>query len=174
MVCLEGALAADRSLEEFGDISTVEAAQQALDRAIDEIIAAGGGSLLIPEGAPERLRVENLRQAKRSTFDEAPVVTIVDRRRGYLTYRVAPIGKHQDGTWAGFRVERVLNLGEQSLPHCGRHSAQSIDNYVISGSTSYMHTLTQPVKKGEDQRLYVDTIRGIWVGQYLNVEAGRC
>ncbi|MFQ6097632.1 MAG: hypothetical protein ACE5O2_07885, partial [Armatimonadota bacterium] len=158
-----------RSLEDFGDISTVEAASQALHNAVQELLEAGGGILTVPESAPEELTIENVWQEKRATHDEGPVVTIVDRRRGFLVYRVAPIGKHLDGTWAGFRVERVLNLGQRSLPHCGRHAAQAIDNYVVSGCTSYMATLTEPVNKGKDRRCYVDLIRGIWVGQYLNV-----
>lgn len=158
-----------RSLQEFGDTSAADSASRALGRAVEELMAEGGGVIEIPPTAPEALKVENLRQDKRSTTDEGPVVTIVDYRRGFTTYHVAPIGKHQDGTWSGFRVERVLNLGEQSLPHCGLHAAQAIDNYVVSGATSYMATLTQPVEKGADRRLFVDTIRGIWVGAYLNV-----
>ncbi len=158
-----------QSLAEFGDITTLETAAQALAKAMEELVAEGGGILVIPEDAPEGLVIENLTQAERSTRDEGPVVTVMDYRRGFVTYHVAPIGKHQDGTWGGFRVERVLNLGQQSLPHCGRHAAQAIDNYVISGASSYMATLTQPVQQGKDRRCYVDTIRGIWVGQYLNV-----
>jgi len=158
-----------RSLAEFGDLSSVQAASETLHGAIEQLLAAGGGILVIPAAAPEAFRVENLSQTERKTSDEGPVVTIVDERQGFLTYHVAPVGKHQDGTWAGFRIERVLNLGDQSLPHCGWHSAQAIDNYIVSGCTSYMTTLTDPVTKGADQRLYVDNIRGIWVGQYLNV-----
>ncbi|MBM3501387.1 MAG: hypothetical protein FJX74_22260 [Armatimonadetes bacterium] len=158
-----------RLLSDFGDLASVQSAQEALAAAVERLLAEGGGVLVIPEEAPEALRVENLTQSERETSDEGPVVTIIDQRAGFLAYHVAPIGKHQDGTWAGFRVERVLNLGDKSLPHCGWHSAQVIDNYLISGCTSYMATLTDAVTKGADQRLYVDNIRGIWVGEYLNV-----
>lgn len=158
-----------RLLSEFGDLSTLQSAREALSTALATLVAEGGGVLVIPEKAPEALRVENLTQTERETSDEGPVVTIIDQRGGFFVFHVAPIGKHQEGTWAGFRVERVLNLGNESLPHCGRHAAQAIDNYVISGATSYMATLTEAVSKGPDQRLYVDNIRGIWVGQYLNV-----
>lgn len=158
-----------RSLGEFGDVSTAETAAGALQSAVEELVEGGGGVVVIPAAVPEELTIENLSQDHRATREEGPVVTIIDYRRGFTTYHVAPIGKHQDGTWAGFRVERVLNLGEGSLPHCGRHAAQAIDNYVVSGATSYMATLTEPVEAGEDRRLYTDTIRGIWVGAYLNV-----
>lgn len=160
---------AGRSLEEFGDISTPEAAADALERGVGELLDAGGGVLVIPEGAPEELQIENNWQDHRSTRDEGPVVTIIDHRGGFTTYYVAPIGRHDAGDWSGFRIMRHLNLGEQSLPHCGSHSAQSIHNYVISGSSSYMATLTDPVQPGEDVRCYVDNIRGIWIGAYLNV-----
>jgi len=158
-----------RSLEEFGDISTPEAAADALERGVGELLDAGGGVLVIPESAPENLQIENNWQDHRSTRDEGPVVTIIDYRRGFTTYYVAPIGRHDAGDWSGFRIMRHLNLGEQSLPHTGAHSAQSIHNYVISGSSSYMATLTDAVQAGTDVRCYVDNIRGIWVGAYLNV-----
>ena len=158
-----------RSLPEFGGIDTLQDAEATLQAALEELIAGGGGILTIPPNAPEKLLVENLRQEYRRTSDEAPVVTIVDQRKGYTVYHVAPIGKHQDGTWAGLTVERKLNLGQQSLPHCGCHSAQAINNYVISGASSYMATLTQATAKGEDVRCYVDLIRGVWVGQFLNI-----
>jgi len=158
-----------RSLDEFGDISTVESATKALRKAVADLVAAGGGTLVIPPNAPEKLAVINLSQTERRTRDEGPAVTIIDHRRGFVAYHLAPIGKHQTGTWAGFRLSRVLNISPKSLPHCGKHANAAIQNYIVSGSTSYMATLTDPVKKGKDRRCYVDTIRGIWVGQFLNV-----
>jgi len=161
-----------RSLAEFGDISTTEAAGKTLQKAVRELVASGGGILVIPPGVPEELSIENLSQTERRTHDEGPAVTIIDYRRGFVTYHLAPIGKHQTGCWAGLKLSRVLNLGRHSLPHCGKHANQAIQNYIISGCSSYMATLTEPVKKGKDRRCYVDTIRGIWIGQFLNVTGG--
>ncbi|MBP8951381.1 MAG: hypothetical protein KBI47_03245 [Armatimonadetes bacterium] len=158
-----------RSLEEFGDIGTLEAANAALEAAMAQIISDGGGVLVIPPDAPERLKIDNLKQAERTTSNYSPVVTIMDYRRGYAVYHVAPIGKWGGDTWAGLSIVRKLNLGEQSLPHCGVHAAQGIANYVVSGTSSYMATLTDAAQKGTDARCYVDTIRGIWVGANLNV-----
>jgi hypothetical protein len=171
MACVgQSALAAPvRSLDEFGDISSVALAQETLNAAVDHLIASGGGLLVIPEGAPEGMEVENLKQAERLTSDESPVVTILDIRKGYAVFHVAPIGKHQSCIWSGMTIDRKLNLGQQSLPHCGVHSAQAIHNYNISGSSSYMATLTEPATKGKDSRCYVDLIRGIWVGANLNI-----
>jgi len=160
-----GAAEAVRSLEEFGDLSTAEGATQALHAAVEQLMAEGGGVLTIPPEAPPEVSVQNLSQTDR----DGPGVTIIDYRQGFLAYHLAPIGRHQTGTWAGFRVDRVLNLAPNSLPHCGIHSNQAIQNYIVSGCTSYMTTLTEPVEPGPDRRCYVDTIRGIWVGQYLNI-----
>ncbi|MBI2299110.1 MAG: hypothetical protein HYU66_09250 [Armatimonadetes bacterium] len=158
-----------RSLEDFGDISSAQAADATLKRAMDQIIADGGGVLVIPPGAPDGLRIDNLRQAERSTANYSPVVTVMDYRRGHLIYDVAPIGTWNGESWGALTVVRKLNLSPQSLDHCGVHAAENLANYVISGTTSYMTTLTDPVQKGQDQRCYVDNIRGVWVGLYLNL-----
>ena len=154
-----------RSLAEFGDLATAESAQAALEAGIEALLKAGGGVLEVPANAPKGLVVRNEIQKK---INE-PTVTIVDCRDGYVKTCLPSIGKHQTCVWAGNRLERRLNLGQTSLPHCGVYSNQAIQNYMISGASSYMHTLTEPVKTGEDVRCYVDTIRGIWIGQFLNV-----
>jgi len=156
---------ARHSLEEFGDIATPESAAAALKAGIAALLVAGGGILEIPPDAPEGLVVQNTVQKK---IDE-PTVTIVDYRKGYVKTLLPSVGKHQTGVWAGTRLERVLNLAPISLPHCGVYSNQAIQNYIVSGASSYMLTLTDPVKAGKDVRCYVDTIRGIWVGQFLNI-----
>jgi hypothetical protein len=160
-----GAEATRRSLAEFGDLSTVKSSAAALQKGIDELLRTGGGVLEIPANAPDKLIVHNEIQKK---IDE-PTVTIVDYRRGYTKTLLPSIGRHQTCVWAGTRLERRLNLGQNSLPHCGIYSNQTIQNYMISGASSYMTTLTEPVKAGKDVRCYVDTIRGIWVGQFLNI-----
>lgn len=167
---LGGALSATaeparHSLDEYGDISKPETAAVALQKGIEELVKAGGGVLEIPANAPGGLKVENVVQKK---IDE-PTVTIIDYRGGYMKTLLPSIGKHQTGVWAGSRLERKLNLGQTSLPHCGVYSNQAIQNYMISGASSYMLTLTDPVKAGQDVKCYVDSIRGIWVGQYLTI-----
>jgi len=160
-----GSVPGARLLGEFGDITTAEQAAKTLEDAVSQLMAEGGGILVIPPDAPERLQVQNLSQ----TDIRGPGVTIIDYRKGFLTYHLAPLGKHQTGIWAGSRLSRTLNLGQKSLPHCTTNTNLAIQNYMVSGASSYMATLTEPVKKGKDARLYVDLIRGIWVGQYLTV-----
>ncbi|NOY81514.1 MAG: hypothetical protein GXP31_10985 [Kiritimatiellaeota bacterium] len=154
-----------RSLTEFGDLSNAGAAQLALERAVKELMAEGGGVVTVPPGAPAELSIRNMSQTDR----KGPGVTIIDYRDGFVAYHLAPIGKHQTGTWAGMRLDRILNLAPNSLPHCGTQANEAIQNYIVSGATSYMATLKGPVTAGNDRRCYVDTIRGIWVGQFLTV-----
>lgn len=154
-----------RSLTEFGDVSTAAGAQRALERAVRELIRQGGGIVTIPPQAAPTWSVRNLSQTDRN----GPGVTMIDYRNGFVAYHLAPIGKHQTGTWAGMRLDRMLNLAPHSLPHCGVQANEAIQNYIVSGATSYMATLKEPVKPGADRACYVDTIRGIWVGQFLNL-----
>ncbi len=159
----------ERTLDEFGPIDTVEAAQATLQAAVQALLDEGGGVLVIPPQVTQELEIENLQQGERATSNEGPAVTIIDYRGGFTEFLVAPIGRHQTGNWTGFRVERMLNLGEGSLPHWGTQTAQAIDNFIISGSSSYMHVLDEAVEPGEDVRCYPNTIRGIWIGAYLNI-----
>ncbi len=168
LVLLVAPLAADttvRSLADYGDIATPAAAAATLKIAVQKLMAEGGGILEIPTNAPKELKIENTSQ----TDVWGHGVTIVDYRWGFVNYQLAPIGREQAGVWSGFRLERHLNMGQDSLPHCGTYSNQAIHNYITSGASSYMLTLTEPVKAGNDAKLYVDTIRGIWVGAFLNV-----
>ena len=167
--CVAAAQQVGRTLDEFGPVETVEEAQATLELALQQLMDEGGGVLVIPPGVPQKLVIENLQQGERSTVDEGPAVTIIDYRGGFMEYHVAPIGKHETGNWTGFRVERVLNLGEQSLPHWGVQTAQAIDNFIVSGSSSYMHVLTEPVQPGEDVRCYPNIMRGLWIGAFLNI-----
>ncbi|MGD9495800.1 MAG: hypothetical protein AB7Y46_05790, partial [Armatimonadota bacterium] len=164
-----GAQPVERRLDEFGPIDTVEAAQATLQAALQALLDEGGGVLVIPPQVSQDLEIENLRQGERATRNEGPAVSIIDYRGGFTEFLVAPIGRHQTGNWTGFRVERMLNLGEESLPHWGTQTAQAIDNFIISGSSSYMHILTEPVQPGQDVRCYPNTIRGIWIGAFLNI-----
>ncbi|MBD3292702.1 MAG: hypothetical protein GF393_07230 [Armatimonadia bacterium] len=167
--CAAGAQQVGRTLDEFGPVETVEEAEATLEQALGQLMDEGGGVLIIPPNVTQELEIRNTEQGERRTRDEGPAVTIIDYRGGFTEYHVAPIGKHQTGNWAGFRVERTLNLSPESLPHWGTQTAQSIDNYIVSGSSSYMHTLMEPVEAGEDVRCYVSTIRGLWIGALMDI-----
>ncbi len=156
-----------RLLDEFGDISSPQGAQAALDTGLRTLLNEGGGMLLVPANAPPALRIENWAQTDRN----GPGVTVIDTRGGFVTWHLPPMGKHKTGVWAGSRLTRTVNTTPHAtqLPFQGVHSTQSIQNYIVSGSSSYMAGLARPVKAGKDARLYPDLIRGIYVGQYLTV-----
>jgi len=154
---------ATRSLEEFGDISTVEGATAALQKA-KAALGKAGGVLVIPPQAPKELIVRNDSQ----TALDQPGMTIIDYREGSMKVMVAPLGKRQTRTWSGTMIDRELNLGQNSITR-GWTTAQAIQNRIISGASSYMAGLTHPVTAGKDRRAYVSLIRGIWVGQHLEV-----
>ncbi len=156
-----------RPLESFGDISTPAGAQAALDKGLAELTAGGGGVIVIPPGAPKELLVRNCTQ----TSVRGPAVTVMDYRQGFLTYHVPQIGKEQTGLWSGLRNERILNLSPDGLPHWGSYANEGIQNYIISGATSYMMPLLEPVTAGQDRRCYTDTIRGVYVGMRLTVSS---
>jgi len=160
-----GAEPQTRLLTEFGDISSEKAAKAALAKAVKQLVAEGGGVLVIPTDAPENWKVWNTSQADL----KAPAVTIVDLRQGRVRYHVPPIGTRSTNGMGGMQINRMLNMAGGTLGHCTTTSAQSINSYAVSGATSYMATLTKPIKPGKDVRAYVDLIRGIWPGQFLNV-----
>ncbi len=157
----------EKDLASFGDISTAAAAEKTLAKAIRTLMSQGGGVLVIPPHAPKEMKVLNNSQTDRNGH----AVTILDYRGGFIDVHLPAMGKHKTGVWAGQRLERTVNLIPEGsrFPFQGVHAAQAIQNYVISGSSSYMATLTRAVKKGNDQHVYVDLIRGIYPGQYLTV-----
>lgn len=69
-------------------------------------------------------------------------------------------------------VSRVIDRTPESLSFMATVPARRIENLVISGTSSYMATLTHPLVPGLNQLVYVDLIRGIWVGQKLNITSG--
>ncbi len=81
--------------------------------------------------------------------------------------RVNPTGAHAIEETKTYK--RSIDSAPESLSFMAIVPAQRIDNTLISGTSSYMATLTQPLVPGRDQRVYVDLIRGIWVGQKLNI-----
>ncbi len=160
-----------RGLAAFGDITSAEAAEKALEAGIAALMEKGGGVIVVPPGAPRGMRVRNTSQTDRNGAG----VTIVDLRRGFIDTHLPAMGKQQTTAWGGQRIQRTINLVAQQsrIPFQGVYPAQSIQNYVVSGSSSYMASLTRPVAKGTDQRLYVDLIRGIYPGQYLTITSSQ-
>ena len=158
------------SLEQFGPIATPAQAEETLRKASAEIIARGGGILLIPREASAGWQPENVsQQTWRTPAPPAPAtqwgnglgVTILDNRGGTMKVLVPEL--------TGAVFSRTMRMPEgQSCGHWGYFPLLSLQNNVVRGTTSYRDWLAADVKAGKDQRFYVRTIRGIFPGMFLN------
>ena len=158
------------SLEQFGPVGSPEQADKTFQKASADIIAAGGGIIVIPAQAPPMWTPNNTTQhelrtpaapAQTKSWKTGPGVTVIDARGS--TTQISP--PQADG----LVIQRTLNLAPgESLPHWGYFPLLSLKNTILHGSTSYHDWLQEEVKAGKDQRFYVATIRGIFPGEFVN------
>ncbi|MEI8062496.1 MAG: hypothetical protein WCH84_00360 [Verrucomicrobiota bacterium] len=158
------------SLDQFGPVSTAAEAEATFQKASTDLIAAGGGILVIPAKTlpgwiPKNTTQHELRTpaapAQTKSWRTGPGVTVIDAR-GSTTKIMPP----QTG---GMVFQRTLDLPpSESLPHWGYYPLVSMKNTILRGSTSYHDWLQEDVKAGKDQRFYVATIRGIFPGEFVN------
>jgi len=161
------------SLADFGPIGTPAEATAAFQKALTAL-GDPGGVLIIPPEAPAGWSCENAGQSLRREppppapakgWRAGPGVTVLDLRGGTLTVRVPQM--------TGWKVARTLRMPPgDSLPHWGFYPAMEIENNIVHGASSYLDWLQEPVRAGADRRFYVPTIRGLFVGQFLNVHGG--
>lgn len=168
------ALGALYSLDQFAPkLNNPVQAEVAFAAASKQIIEKGGGVLLIPADAPAGWMPRNVTQeqiripeapAPATNWKTGPGVTVIDMRGG--TVRILP----PQGT--GLTLSRTLDLPPgQSLPHWDYFPLIELRNAVAHGSTSYRDQITEDVKAGPDARVYVNTIRGIFPGMFVNCES---
>jgi hypothetical protein len=155
----------ERSLTDYGPIDTAKNAQAALDKGIADIVAKGGGILVIPPTAPSNWEVMN--NAPSSTKADSATVTLIDRRDGYENILLPSNGKQFGLTWAGRHLERDVNRNIDMA--FGVHSTQAIQTNIAGGTTSYAEPILFEVKQGKDQKVYVTTIRGLYTGMFVNL-----
>jgi hypothetical protein len=158
------------SLEQFGPVESAAQATATFKKASDDLIAAGGGVIVIPMHAAKGWTPRNNGQEQwrrpappqnAKGWGSGPGVTVVDARSPALTVSPPQVN--------GLMIERTLNLPQgQSLPHWGYYPAVSIKNTILHGSNSYHDWLQENVEAGKDRRFYVSTIRGIFPGAFLN------
>ena len=158
------------SLDQFGPVSTPAEAEATFQKASTDLIAAGGGVIVIPAKAaagwlPKNNTQHELRTpeapAQTKSWKTGPGVTVIDSR-GSTTKVMPPQAD-------GMVIERTLNLAPgESLPHWGYYPMLSLKNTIVHGSTSYHDWLQEDVKAGKDQKFYVATIRGIFPGEFVN------
>ncbi len=158
------------SLDQFGPVISPNDAQKTFEKASADIIASGGGVLMIPAEAAAGWKPKNDSQeqwrkppppATAKGWGSGAGVTVVDVRSG--TVRIQPPQA------TGIVIDRELNIPQgQSLPHWGYYPMLRMKNTVLHGSTSYHDWLQEDVQAGTDRRFYVATIRGIFPGEFLN------
>ena len=177
-LCWIGALHAQTnlpsySLDQFGPVNTLPVAEATFQKASQDIIAAGGGVLLIPTNTVATWKPKNISQTPwwspplpapttRSVLSNA--VTVVDTRGGTLKLMVPQL--------SGMEIIRTLDLPEgDSLPFWGMYPMVHMQNTILRGSNSYRDWLQEDVKTGQDARFYVATIRGLFPGAYVTVSS---
>ncbi len=158
-------------LEQFGSIKTEVQADAAFTQASSNIVAAGGGVLVIPSDAPRGWMPRNNNQvAWRKPEPPRPAtqwgigsgVTVIDPRGKNVKITPPQIG--------GLELNRTLNLPEgESLPFWDYFPIVLMRNTILHGSTSYREWLLEDVKAGKDRRFYVQTIRGVFPGMFMSI-----
>ncbi len=150
-----------QSLSTFGPVATSADAEATLAIALSRIHKAGGGILTIgPEVSRDWVMAEN--PAPSSTRRGTASVTIVDYRNGYPTI-LLPSNAANTGTsnWLAHRISRTVRAPIDMA--YGVHSTVGIDTAIAGGTSSYLQRILADVQKGEDQRIYVPTVRGLAV-----------
>ncbi len=163
-----------RSLSEFGGLGTAAEAQATFERALQQLTEQGGGVLVIPGDAPTQWTARNISQgvwrqpaapAPAATWGDGPGVTVVDQRGGRMKVLVPQV--------TGIELTRHFNLPPgDSSPHWRYHPMLQMTNSITRGSTSYLEWLQDDVAEGSDQRFYMNTIRGVFPGMFLNAHRG--
>jgi len=165
-----GGLGAMYSLDQFGPVGTPADAEKTYQKASADLLAAGGGVIVIPLQAPATWHPKNNSQQtirkpaapeQTKSWSSGPQVTVIDARGKTMTIMPSQV--------TGVEFSRTLDLEPGgSLPHWGYYPAITINNTILHGSASYHDWLQEPVKAGKDQRFYVATIRGVFPGEFLN------
>ena len=159
------------SLDQFGPCATAAESEQTFQKASADILAAGGGVVVIPTAAAPGWVPQNNSQREwrkpappdpAKSWGAGPGITVVDARGG--TVKISP------PQTTGLEINRVLDLAEgESLPFWGYYPILSIKNTILHGATSYRDWLQADVEKGKDRRFYVKTIRGIFPGMFMSI-----
>jgi hypothetical protein len=161
-------------LDQFGPVKTRQEAQDTYAAAQDAILAAGGGILLIsketdPGFTPQSPRQDQIRipaaPAPAKNWKAGPGITLIDLRNA---------GAIMPPMTSGLQFQRQLLLPEgQSLPHWNYQPMIWLNNTILRGSNSYRDWVQLDAPGGKDTKIYVATIRGIFPGEFLNLEAGK-
>lgn len=164
---------AARHIQEFGKTDNPANAQAAWDAA-REAMAKEPGILIVPGEIWNWLKPDSLQSLQRipeppapaKTWRNNPGLTVLTSDRDRQVLHVPPL--------SGLNIQREFRLDAgDSAPHWGTHPMLTLDSKIVHGSSSYLDWVQAPAAKGEESRVYVPTIRGIWPGQFLNLHGGK-
>jgi len=162
-----------RHLSEFGSIENSSEMLQTW-KVAREAMAEEAGILVIPANIWKVLKADSLQSLVRipeapapaKTWHNGPGLSILTSDRDRSILHVPPL--------SGINIQREMRLNEgDSAPHWGTHPMFTLDSKLVHGSSSYLDWIQAPATNGEEARVYVPTIRGIWPGQFLNLHGGK-
>ncbi len=159
-----------RQLSEFGSLKSADEIKAAYAKAKREMTT--GGVLLVPPGVAALYSEENTTQVStRKLTAEGEVQAWKTAGPGITVVEVDPEGTTvQAPSVSGLTLQRVLRMPvNESLPHWTTDFALNINNKLVHGSQSYLDWTNEPIVAGKDTPVYVNTIRGLRVGAFMNI-----
>lgn len=154
---------AEYPLSSFGPVKTAVEAEATMSSAITNVIAKGGGLIIIGPDVARDWTAHN--NAPSSTRPGANSVTVIDRRDGYERTYVPSNGKIAGSAWTGRQLTRFV---QQPIDMAlGVHSTKAIDTVIAGGTMSYDQAALREAKAGKDARVYIPTLRGLAVGSHI-------
>ena len=127
-------VAGEYDLTDFGPVKTPTEAEATFTAAIKNIIAHGGGVLVVAPGVAPGWIVRN--DAPSSTRADASSVTVVDRRNGYERVILPSNGRMSGPVWSGRSIIREVRQPIDMAQ--GVHTTETIDTYIAGGTSSYI------------------------------------
>ncbi|MBI4028580.1 MAG: hypothetical protein HY360_26570 [Verrucomicrobia bacterium] len=151
------------NLADFGPVKTPAEAEATLQAAITNVIAKGGGLLVVTTGVAPEWKAHN--PAPSSTQAGTPTVTVIDRRGGVERTILPSNGQNNGMLWTGRQISRAVRQPIDMT--FGVHSTETIDTCIAGGTTSYDQAILDEVKAGKDARIHLPSMRGLAVGNHM-------
>jgi hypothetical protein len=158
-------------LSDFGDVSTPTGATKAMAQAQKQIVAKGGGTILIDAKVHPGFEAESFVQQRLN----ATAITVVDIRKGGYRLTMPSLGFRRSmdpNGYSALSIDREINQPTKNIQ--GKNTMVRLSDRVISGTASY----NQPIKDFElcaDKELmkvFPPAIKGLAVGNELQVRMG--
>jgi hypothetical protein len=160
-------------LANFGETNSVSTAKETLLKAVDIIKKRGGGLLFITEKTCQDFNVCSSATIQNKLNDTA--VILLDIRQGKMRFLMPSLGFRLPNSPVGYAsVFLDREVKQDAININGNNTILRVDNRVVRGSSSYFQVPLQTKKIANDQqRIYVPTIAGLYVGQEFFAMIGK-